>query len=199
MAETKVILTKTVSNLGHSGDVVDVKSGYARNYLFPQGLAFAWTKGAEAQIVAMKRARLAKAVATREDAVAAKAAIEGTTVEIAAKVSESGKLFGGISNEAIAVALSDKAAVNPKAIEVETIKTTGDFPAKVALHPEITASFFVKAWPSESFRPSAGITQTKSLSLSIIPRAVCDRMGDFVLAKTPEIGATRRELHSLQI
>ena len=47
----------------------------------------------------MKRARLAKAVATREDAVAAKAAIEGTTVEIAAKVSESGKLFGGISNE----------------------------------------------------------------------------------------------------
>ena len=92
----------------------------------------------------MKRARLAKAVATREDAVAAKAAIEGTTVEIAAKVSESGKLFGGISNEAIAVALSDKAAVNPKAIEVETIKTTGDFPAKVALPPEITASFFVK-------------------------------------------------------
>ncbi len=144
MAETKVILTKTVSNLGHSGDVVDVKSGSARNYLFPQGLDFAWTKGAEAQIVAMKRARLAKAVATREDAVAAKAAIEGTTVEIAAKVSESGKLFGGISNEAIAVALSDKAAVNPKAIEVETIKTTGDFPAKVALHPEITASFFVK-------------------------------------------------------
>ena len=144
MAETKVILTKTVANLGHSGDVVDVKAGYARNYLFPQGLAFSWTKGAEAQITAMKRARLAKAVATREDAVAAKAAIEGTTVEIAAKVSESGKLFGGISNEAIAIALSDKAAVDPKAIEVETIKTTGDFPAKVALHPEITASFFVK-------------------------------------------------------
>ena len=60
------------------------------------------------------------------------------------RVSESGKLFGGISNEAIAIALSDKAAVSPKAIEVETIKTTGDFPAKVALHPEITASFFVK-------------------------------------------------------
>ncbi|NMM93362.1 50S ribosomal protein L9 [Bifidobacterium oedipodis] len=144
MAETKVILTKNVPNLGHPGDVVDVKSGYARNYLFPQNLAFAWSKGAEAQIVAMKRARLAKAVATREEAIAAKDAIEGTTVEIAAKVSESGKLFGGISAEKIAIALSSKAAVNPKAIEVETIKTTGDFPAKVALHPEITASFFVK-------------------------------------------------------
>ena len=74
MAESKVILTQTVANLGHSGDVVAVRSGYARNYLIPQGLAFAWTKGAEAQIVQMKRARLAKAVATREDAVAAKAA-----------------------------------------------------------------------------------------------------------------------------
>ena len=140
----KVILKQDVKGIGKKDEIHEVSDGYARNYLFPQGLAFAWTKGAEAQIVAMKRARLAKAVATREDAVAAKAAIEGTTVEIAAKVSESGKLFGGISNEAIAVALSDKAAVNPKAIEVETIKTTGDFPAKVALHPEITASFFVK-------------------------------------------------------
>ena len=144
MAETKVILTKTVANLGHSGDVVEVKSGFARNYLIPQGLAFAWNKGAEKQILAMKRARLAQAVATREDAIAAKAAIEGTAVEIAAKVSESGKLFGSISAEQIAIALEDKAVVDPKAIEVESIKTTGEFPAKVALHPEITASFFVK-------------------------------------------------------
>ena len=144
MADTKVILTATVANLGHSGDVVEVTAGYARNYLIPQGLAFAWSKGAAAQIESMKRARLAKAVATREEAVAAKQLIEGTTVEIAAKVSESGKLFGGISAEKIAIALSSKAAVNPKNIEVETIKTTGDFPAKVALHPEITASFFVK-------------------------------------------------------
>lgn len=81
MAETKVILTKSVNHLGHPGDVVAVKSGYARNYLFPQGLAFAWSKGAAAQIEAMKRARLAKAVATREEAVAAKEIIEGSTVE----------------------------------------------------------------------------------------------------------------------
>lgn len=144
MAETKVILTKSVANLGHPGDVVTVKAGYARNYLLPQCLGFAWTKGAAAQIEAMKRARLAKAVATREEAVAAKELIEGTTVEIAAKVSESGKLFGGISAEKIAIALSSKVEVNPKNITVEPIKTTGDFPATVALHPEITASFFVK-------------------------------------------------------
>ena len=121
MAETKVILTKTVANLGHSGDVVEVRPGYARNYLIPQGLAFAWSKGAAAQIESMRRARLAKSVATREDAVAAKAAIEGVTVQVAAKVSESGKLFGGVSAEKIAAALAPKAAVDPKSIAVESI------------------------------------------------------------------------------
>ena len=131
MAETKVILTKSVNHLGHPGDVVSVKAGYARNYLIPQGLGFAWSKNAAAQIEAMKRARLAKAVATREEAVAA-------------KVSESGKLFGGISADKIAIALSSKAAVNPKNITVDPIKTTGEFAATVALHPEISASFTVK-------------------------------------------------------
>ena len=144
MANTKVILTATVANLGHSGDVVEVKAGYARNYLIPQGLAFAWSKGAAAQIEAMKRARLAKAVATREEAVAGKELIEGSVVEIAAKVSESGKLFGGVSADKIALALADKVSVNPKSIEVEAIKTTGEFPVKVTLHPEIVASFTVK-------------------------------------------------------
>lgn len=144
MAETKVILTKSVANLGHSGDVVEVKAGYARNYLIPQGMAFAWSKGAASQIEAMRRARLAKSVATREEAVAAKAQIDGSVVELTAKVSESGKLFGGISTLDIASALEAKAAVDPKAIKVENIKTTGEFPATVALHPEISANFTVK-------------------------------------------------------
>ncbi|MFT8704621.1 50S ribosomal protein L9 [Bifidobacterium aquikefiricola] len=142
--ETKVILTTTVTNLGHSGDVVAVKSGFARNYLIPQGQAFLWSKGAAAQIESMQRARRAKALATREDAVAAKNAIEGTTVEISAKVSESGKLFGGISNDRIVEALASKAAVSAKAIQIDPIKTTGEFAAKVALHPEISANFTVK-------------------------------------------------------
>ena len=145
MATTKIILKKSVNNLGHAGDIVEVKAGYARNYLIPQGYAFPWTKGAAAQAEAMKRARLAKAIATREGAVEAKQIIEGTAVEIFAKVSESGKLFGGISNEQIANALAEKVAVDPKGITVEKIQTLGEFPATVALHPEISANFFVKA------------------------------------------------------
>ena len=144
MAETKVILTQTVGTLGHSGDVVEVRPGYARNYLIPQGLAFTWSKGAAEQIESMKRARIAKAVATREDAVAAKKAIDGTVVEIGAKVSESGKLFGGVSNDVIAKALATKAQVAAKSIKVDPIKKTGEFAATVALHPEISASFTVK-------------------------------------------------------
>ena len=143
MAESKVILTQTVANLGHSGDVVAVRSGYARNYLIPQASPSRGPRRRSSDRADEARSP-GQGVATREDAVAAKTAIEGTTVEIAAKVSESGKLFGSVTAEQIALALSDKAAVNPKAIEVEPIKTTGDFPAKAALHPEITASFFVK-------------------------------------------------------
>ena len=70
--------------------------------------------------------------------------LEGSVVEIKAKVSESGKLFGGVSADLIAQALASKVAVDAKSIEVETIKTTGEFPAKAALHPEITATFTVK-------------------------------------------------------
>ncbi|BDR53610.1 50S ribosomal protein L9 [Bombiscardovia nodaiensis] len=141
---SKVILTTTVGDLGHSGDVIEVKPGYARNYLIPKGLAFTWTKGAASQIESMRRARRAKLMATREDAVAAKGAIEGTVVELKAKVSESGKLFGSISVEAIAQALSSKAPVEARSIKVDPIKTPGEFPATVALHPEISAAFTVK-------------------------------------------------------
>ena len=59
-------------------------------------------------------------------------------------MSESGKLFGGISNDQIAKALADKVAVDPRAITVEKIQTLGEFPATVAIHPEISANFFVK-------------------------------------------------------
>ena len=91
----------------------------------------------------MKRARLAKASPPAKRLLPPRKS-SSSTVEIAAKVSESGKLFGGISAEKIAIALSSKVEVNPKNITVEPIKTTGDFPATVALHPEITANFFVK-------------------------------------------------------
>ena len=80
--------------------------------------------------------------------VAAKAAIEGKVVEISAKVSESGKLFGGVSAEKIAQALAasvvEAGSVEARSITVENIKTTGEYPVTVKLHPEISANFTVK-------------------------------------------------------
>ncbi len=142
----KVILREDVSELGQPGDTVEVKAGYARNFLIPQGAAFMWSEKAGKQIEQMQRARRAKALQTREDAVAAKAAVEGTVVEIAAKVSESGKLFGSISTDKVAQALSaavaEAGSVDPKT--VESIKATGEYPASVKLHPEISAQFTVR-------------------------------------------------------
>ena len=62
----KIILTHEVSNLGSAGDVVEVKDGYARNYLFPRGFATQWSKGAERQIESIKAARAARELASLE-------------------------------------------------------------------------------------------------------------------------------------
>lgn len=143
--QKKVILRTTVANLGHKGDVVTVSTGYARNYLIPQGQAIAWTPGAEKQIDAMRSARRAHVLANREDAVALKGKLEGITVQISAKVSSSGKLFGGISADAITAALAAQhITVDPKMLVFDPIRATGNFPVTANVHPEISAKFTVK-------------------------------------------------------
>jgi large subunit ribosomal protein L9 len=69
---SKLILTSEVTGLGSPGDVVDVKNGFARNYLIPQGFAIAWSKGAEKQVDSIKASRAAKELATLEEAQALK-------------------------------------------------------------------------------------------------------------------------------
>lgn len=142
--QMKIILRDTVSNLGRRGDVVTVANGYARNYLIPKGYAFAWNAGAEQQIAQMQRARRAEELATREEAVAIKGQLDGMTLEIVAKASESGKLFGGISAERIASELAAKEIkVIAKQLSFDPIRRIGSFPVSAQLHPEISASFTV--------------------------------------------------------
>ncbi len=73
---SKLILTHEVTGLGAPGDVVDVKNGFARNYLIPQGFAVAWTRGGEKQIESIKAARTAREHATLEEAQDLKARLE---------------------------------------------------------------------------------------------------------------------------
>ena len=108
----KVILTQEVSKLGTPGDVVDVKPGYGRNYLLPEGFAIAWTKGAEKQIAVIKRARSAREIRDLGHASEVKAQLEGLQITLKARAGDGGRLFGSITPTEVAAAV--KSAGGPE-------------------------------------------------------------------------------------
>ena len=107
----KVILTHEVSDLGAAGDVVDVKDGYARNFLFRRGLATAWTKGGQKQVDAIAKGRATRAVKSLEEAQSIKGNLESKSVTVPAHAGQGGRLFGAVSTADIAAAV--KAAGGP--------------------------------------------------------------------------------------
>jgi large subunit ribosomal protein L9 len=107
----KLILTHEVTGLGAPGDVVEVKDGYARNYLVPRSLATPWTKGAEKEITQIRRARKVREIETLDEARAVRDSLQGNPVTVSAKAGESGRLFGAITTAEIADAV--KAAGGP--------------------------------------------------------------------------------------
>ncbi len=90
---TKLILTHEVSGLGAAGDVIEVKSGYARNYLVPKGYAVSWSRGSEKQVEQIRSARAARELATLEEAKAPKDKIESALVKLQAKSGAERRLF----------------------------------------------------------------------------------------------------------
>ncbi len=139
----KVILTHEVSGLGAAGDVVDVKDGYARNYLFKRGLATAWTKGGQKQVDAINTARESRAVKSLDEAKSIKGNLEANAVTVTAHAGSSGRLFGAVSTADIAAAVKDAGGpdLDRRRIEVPTpIRTTGAHTALVRLHPEVQAT-----------------------------------------------------------
>ena len=101
----KVILTHEVSGLGTAGDVVDVKPGYARNFLYRRGLAEQWTKGAQKQVEALAAGRAARAGKSLEEATSIKGNLESKSVTISAHAGESGRLFGAVTSREVAEAV----------------------------------------------------------------------------------------------
>lgn len=142
----KLILTNEVSGLGEPGDVVEVKDGYARNYLIPRKLATPWTKGFEREVANIRKARKAREIATVEDARATAAQLGAEPLVVAAKAGEAGRLFGAVSTSAIADAAATKGiTVDKRKIEIPTaIKTTGEYRVTVRLHPEVVAPVAVQ-------------------------------------------------------
>ncbi|WP_062381651.1 50S ribosomal protein L9 [Demequina pelophila] len=141
----KVILTHEVSGLGIAGDVVDVKSGYARNFLVPRKLATPWTAGAEKQVEALRKARRAKEIATIEGAQAARDALQAAPVTVEAKSGQGGRLFGAVTVADIAAAIGDRAKVDKRRIHLaQPIKALGEYQASISLHEDVTATVTVK-------------------------------------------------------
>lgn len=138
----KIILTHEVSGLGAAGDVVEVKPGYARNFLFPRGLATAWTKGGQKQVDAIAKGRAARAVKSLEEARSYKGTLEAGTVQVRARAGKEGRLFGAISTADIvaAVAQAGGPSLDRRKIELpKPIKSLGTHEALVRLHPEVQA------------------------------------------------------------
>ena len=137
----KVILTNEVQGLGSAGDVVDVKNGYARNYLVPQGYAVHWTRGGAAQVAQLQAAREARALASVEDAQALKASLEAGKIRLHSKAGVGGRLFGAIKPAAVAAAVSEAGIgeVDKRKISLPSIKSTGEYKATIHLHEGVDA------------------------------------------------------------
>ena len=138
----KLILTQEVGDLGAPGDVVDVASGYGRNYLIPRGFAMPWTRGAEKQIELIKRARSAREIRGVEDAKVIADELEGLHVRMRRRAGGNGRLFGSVGPADIAEAVREAGGpvLDRRRIEVrDPIKTLGSHQVRVRLHPEVTA------------------------------------------------------------
>ena len=140
----KIILTQEVDGLGAAGDVIEVKNGYGRNYLLPQGFAIQWSKGAEKQVTVIKRARSAREIRDLGQANEVKDQLSKLQVKLTARSGNGGRLFGSITPAEIvdAVKAAGGPALDRRRLELTgPIKTTGSYNVQVKLHPEVTATF----------------------------------------------------------
>jgi large subunit ribosomal protein L9 len=138
----KIILTQEVSGLGSPGDVVEVKDGYGRNYLLPQGFAIGWTKGAEKQVTLIKRARSSREIRDLGHATEVKNQVEGLKVNLSVRAGSGGRLFGSVTAAEVvdAVRAAGGPALDRRRVELPGhIKSIGSYDVKVKLHPEVTA------------------------------------------------------------
>ena len=142
----KVILKDNIVRVGVKGDLVDVKPGYFRNYLNPQGLAVEATKKNMAELEEMQAQLKAEEAENRKEAEELKEKIEAITITQRVNVGEDGKLFGSVTNKDIAEALAEKGIeIDRKRIEnVEKIDGAGEFELNVRLYPEINANLKVE-------------------------------------------------------
>jgi len=138
----KIILKEDVQRLGYKDDIVEVRDGYGRNYLIPNGLAIVANESNLKVLAENQRQRAHKLAKIKADAEVAAKALEGITLTIGAKTSSSGTIFGSVNSIQIAEALEKLGHnVDRKLIEIkQSIKEVGDYTATINLHKEVTVT-----------------------------------------------------------
>ena len=147
----KVILTQEVGGLGAPGDVVEVRDGYGRNYLLPQGLPIPWTKGGEKQVATIKRARDVREIRDLGSAREVRDRLEGLVITLPTRAGAGGRLFGSVTAADVANAVRQAGGpeLDRRRIELPGhIKTIGSHTVTVKVHPEVTATLTVDVVPA---------------------------------------------------
>ena len=146
----EIILKKDVENLGYANDIVSVRPGYANNYLIPQGLATVATPSAKKVLPETIKQRAHKEAKIKADAEQLAAALNEVALTIAAKASESNKIFGSVTSAQVADALKAKGFdIDRKNIVLDTVKELGSYVAVIKLHREVKAEVKVDVVAAE--------------------------------------------------
>ena len=142
----KVILRQNFEPLGQIGDIIDVKNGYAINYLLPRKIAYAALKGNLRALEEEKKTVAKKSEQELRDAEAIAVELEKTSITIPVQVGEEDKIFGTVTAQMIADALSEKNfKIDKRKVELEEqIKTLGIYSVNIKLHPKVSSK--IKVW-----------------------------------------------------
>jgi len=136
----KVILTEKITKLGNIGDTVEVKTGFARNYLLPNNKAMRWTRENVALFEAKKAELVARQENTRKKAESYVDAVKNAKFYMIRQAGDTGQLYGSVSSRDIARTLKEVANVSVESAQVllgSPIKTIGAFDTKIALHADV--------------------------------------------------------------
>lgn len=141
----KIILMTDVATLGHRGEVKDVATGYARNFLLPKKLAVPATPANLQNVDQLKRQRAREESRALAEAQATAARIGGLTLAVTARAGEDGRLYGSVTAQDVVDFLErSQAAVEKRRVLLEDpIKSLGEFQVPIRLHPEVTATLAV--------------------------------------------------------
>ena len=136
----EIILKEDVIGLGYKNDIVNVKSGYGRNYLIPYGKAVIASESAKKELAEVLKQKAVKLAKIKADAEALAEKLNAVALTIATKVSNSGNIYGSVNSLQIADELQKLGFdIDRKLIQVKDVKTVGEYVATVKVHKEVSA------------------------------------------------------------